>query len=233
MKNRYLWISASIFIAVELLFYYFILFVGGRVGQICSFSSIATAFLFGALHFSPKNKTLFLNLGLLCTVCADFFLVLYQPQNKIAGMVFFSLAQTSYFLFLWLFDENAKRKKIHLFVRLALIAVIEIIAFAVLQDKIDFLSTISVFYFANLAMNIVFSFLETKRYLLFSIGLILFILCDICVGLSVANGVYFDVPAFLHFLIYPPFDLTWFFYLPSQTLIGLFLAIHNQKGVSK
>jgi uncharacterized protein (DUF983 family) len=233
MKKRYLWISATLFVAVELLVYYFILFVAGETCRICSFLSIVTAFLFGAMHVCSKRKTLLLNFGLLFTVCADFFLVLYRPQNKDAGMVFFSLAQISYFLFLWLSDENKKQKKVHLIIRLSLIALIETVALVVLGEKADFLSLISVFYFANLATNILFAFLQKQKGLLFAIGLTLFALCDICVGLSVADGIYFTVPEWLHFLVYPPFDLSWFFYLPSQTLIGLYLAISNQKGVSK
>lgn len=232
MKNKYLWISATVFVAIELAFYYCILFIGGETGRICSFASIVTAFLFGILHLRPTRKTVFLNCGLLFTVCADFFLVLYRPQNQIAGMVFFSFAQLSYFLFLFLSSNDEKQKRLHVTLRLALIALIEIVTLIVLKEKTDFLSVISVFYFANLAINIVFAFVQKQKFLLFAIGLTLFILCDICVGLSVADGVYFTVPTFLHFLVYPPFDLIWFFYLPSQTLIGLFLAIQNQKGVS-
>ena len=92
----------------------------------------------------------------------------------------------------------------------------------ILKDKFDFLSAISMFYFTNLILNIVLSFFEFKKSPLFAIGLLLFLGCDIFVGLQVANGLYINIPtdSILYNIIFAPFNISWLCYLPSQTLIS-------------
>ena len=63
----------------------------------------------------------------------------------------------------------------------------------------------------------------TSGYLL-GLGLILFALCDINVGLAVLNDLYggsFSEGSIIHSILYSGVDLAWIFYLPSQAVIPL------------
>ena len=57
-----------------------------------------------------------------------------------------------------------------------------------------------------------------KRNILFFIGLILFLCCDLCVGLFNFSEVGITLPAALEKVIAPAM---WLFYLPSQVLITI------------
>lgn len=72
------------------------------------------------------------------------------------------------------------------------------------------------FYFLNLCINAAEAFNLKKR--AFAWGLLLFIFCDICVGLSNLHLYYFPPPLWLRDFAQVGM---WFFYLPSQVLIVL------------
>ncbi|MBR5755697.1 MAG: hypothetical protein IKX97_07780, partial [Erysipelotrichaceae bacterium] len=85
-----------------------------------------------------------------------------------------------------------------------------------LKGQLDLLDAAILFYFVNLTMNFVSS-LSGNVSRLYSVGLFLFVLCDVCVGLHnlLPAGKPYDIATFL----------MWVFYLPSQVLI----SIHNDK----
>jgi len=58
---------------------------------------------------------------------------------------------------------------------------------------------------------------------LLSIGFVLFLMCDTVIGLQVACSGYLPIEEtfLLYQIIFMPFHLSWFFYLPSQVLIAL------------
>ena len=92
-----------------------------------------------------------------------------------------------------------------------------------MDGQIDLLTLISAFYYANLISNIIFAFKQTKVSILFPIGLLLFALCDLQVGISYVNDYYIsfaNIPI-LNFIANPPINLAWVFYTPSQVLISL------------
>ena len=99
--------------------------------------------------------------------------------------------------------------------------------FIVLGEGADALAVVSVFYFVQLIMSCVFAFINTRRgSLILPIGLLLFLMCDIFVGFG-NLGAYLPIePGTLAFwLAYPPINMAWVFYLPSQTLLGISLAL--------
>ena len=71
--------------------------------------------------------------------------------------------------------------------------------------------------------NIIFAFKQKESSILFPIGLLLFACCDLQVGLIVLNSSYINIEnnLILNFIVDPPFNLVWLFYVPSQTLIAL------------
>ncbi len=203
------WITAT-FLAVEGVLYALILSTGGRLLIWSSFLSIAVCCLFAFL----AGKNPWIRAGLLCTVAADFFLVLLGKQ--LPGMVCFLAAQTVYTRML----HKADGRKVFLWLRLGGIAAIELTALAVLGPKTDALALVSVAYYVMLICNLLQSFSKNK---LLSLAFLLFLLCDTVVGLQVAAGGYLPIgqETVLYRILFMPFHLSWFFYLPSQVLIAL------------
>lgn len=217
MNQLFKRISFICFLIIEAILYYFVLTAGGETFTVCAYSGIILCFLF-ALLCGAKNDPL-LVAGLACTVGADYCLVVCSPIQQLWGMVFFLGAQTFYAIKLYL---NKKNRTL-LLVRILLIAAIEIVTMIILKDKLDALAVVSVCYYANLFMNIVTAFSQWPKNKLLPIGLVAFILCDTVIGLQVSAGGYLPIVegSALHDFLFMDFNLSWFFYLPSQVMIAL------------
>ncbi len=204
-----------LFLCICCALYYFILTAGGTVLTATSYASIVLSFLYAL----TQRQNLWLIGGLACTVGADFFLVVCDPIQQFWGMVFFLGAQSLYAAML----HRSRPVKSLLFIRLGLIAIAEAITIAILKDATDPLAVISICYYVNLIFNIILAFMQFRRYPLFAIGLVFFLLCDTVIGLQVMSGSYLPLPegSVLHKIIFAPFNLAWLFYLPSQVLISL------------
>jgi uncharacterized membrane protein YhhN len=206
-----------LFLILELVAYYLILTAGGTLLVYSSFGAIVLCFVHALLHFKTCDK-LILG-GLACTVGADFCLVICSPIQQLWGMVFFLVAQSLYATRLHLTD---KRQSL-LWSRFILIVIALAVTILVLRDTTDALALVSLCYYANLIFNLIMAFLQFKKDKLFPIALVLFLLCDTVIGLQVACGGYLPIAqgSLLHRIIFMPFNLSWFFYLPSQVLISL------------
>ena len=202
---------------MEAILYGLILTSGGKLLIWSEFISIVLCFLF-ALSM-VRRETMLLTCGLAFTVCADFCLVLCDPIQQLGGMIFFSCTQICY----WLKLQHIQCRKSWMIARIVLILAVEAVSVCILKENTDPLALVSMFYYVNLVMNMVESFIQFHRSPLFAIGLVFFILCDTVVGLQVAAGGYLPIPegSFIHKLIFSGFHLSWFFYLPSQVLIAL------------
>lgn len=211
------------FLLLESVFFVLIQTTGGRVNEIISFSSVTLAFVFSLFCLSKDVKSISTSSGLLFTVVSDLFLVIIKPQYKLVAMIFFSFAQLSYFIRLLYSDSDKDRRIKHTLIRISASLLAIILTLAVLRDKTDALSLVSMFYYANLIMNIVYAFIHRKDSLIFAVGLVFFILCDTVVGLSVMDGMYFDFAesSLIYRIIHSDINLIWLFYVPSQTLIAL------------
>lgn len=185
--------------------------------------------------FSPREGSL-LRIAMLFTLAADYFLVLFPETKRLEGMICFTGTQLFIFLHLLARDEDRRSRKTHILVRLLLIAILVIIAYAVLGSSADALAIISIIYYANLITSMIFAPKDKRGGYLLALGLALFALCDINVGLSVLNDMYvggFPEGSLLYNLVNADVDLAWIFYLPSQTIIPLTLLIGEKKKSGK
>ena len=188
------------------------------------YTAVVLACLFCVLFAEKSLSYLFTQIALVCAVGADFFLVFLPEMKQLRGMLFFSVTQIAYFLRLYFEDENRIRKKVHLITRISLSAAVMLITACVLGRNTDALALLSMFYYANLAMNIIFALADFKKNSVFPIGLILFILCDTVIGFSFID-MYIPLSegSLIYKIIHPGFDLAWAFYLPSQALLAISL----------
>lgn len=242
-------IAAVLFVAAEATLFYLI-----HISKVSSDISlrylsiqIAAAFslIFITLRMAERNgkfpeilhaskKEILLVLAMLCTLAADYFLVAIPEMKRMEGMICF--LGTKLFISLYLLMGAKKEKrKMHLTVRAVATLVIVIITFAVLLESADALAIVSVIYYVNLIISMVLAPSSKPGGILLCIGLLLFALCDINVGLTVLNDLYgggiSEIPL-LHKILYSGIDLAWIFYLPSQTVIPLTI-LPGKKNNSK
>ena len=233
IKNKRLLICAvSAFAMAEAAFGILLHTSSGDLTRWFSFASIVLACLFCTIFAERSWAYLLTQIALVCTVCADYFLIITPVRQQLPAMIFFSVTQLSYFMRLYLYDENKLRRTWHIYVRAAVSALAIILTFAVLGDSVDAVAVISMFYYANLITNIVFAFAEFKKNSIFAIGLLLFACCDALIGLAFLDG-YLAIPAdsIIYKIIHPGFDLAWAFYLPSQALLSISLLPKRWKAI--
>ena len=221
-KKRLLVIDALAiaFIAAQIVLFPLIQFTPGDVSSICSYISIVLAALFALCSASKEKIKYFIRLGLCFTLVADYFLVL--NDKLLEGVVAFIFVQAAYCAYLFAREEHIPIRRANLISRAILSAVLVVAAFVVLGDDTDALAITSVIYYGNLVVNTVFAFLLGKRDRVFAIGLALFCMCDLCIGLEVLFSSYLNSDA-LDFFYGAYLSLPWIFYQPSQTLISLSL----------
>ena len=193
-------------------------------GKYFSYACVVLACLFCAFLAQRSAAYLLTQLALVCTVCADWFLVIAEPREQLPAMLFFSCAQILYFLRILFSDGSHVRRRVHVTLRAVLSVAAALVTVLVLGKKTDAVALVSVFYYVQLLLNVTFAFL-VGGVSFFSVGLLLFSLCDTLIGLACMDP-YLTLPAdsFVQTLIHPGFDLAWAFYVPSQALIAASLC---------
>ena len=234
MKNKKLIIILSaVFIIAETVLSVLVHKATGEANRYVSYLCVVLACLFAALFAEKTKEYFFTQIALVMTVLADYFLVMLPEIRQFPAMVFFSVAQLAYFSRIYVSTESRRTRMFHFAVRLEVVIFAIILTFIVLRHTVDEVSVISMFYFANLVINIVFAFVQFKRNYLLAIGLLLFACCDVLIGFSFL-GNYLEIApgSFAYKLAHPGMNLAWVFYVPSQTLLALSLMPDRLKKIS-
>ena len=230
IKNKkLLLIFSTVFLTIDAVLGYLLQAHQEKTDINIRFAAIVFGCLFLVLFAEKSLSYLFTQLALVCTVGADYFLVYIinesnplTEKQQLPAMIFFSAAQLAYFLRLYFEDESKTRKIAHLITRAVLSVIAVAATFIVLGKNCNAVAVVSVFYYANLFLNFVFSCFLIKKNPLLPIGFLLFILCDTVIGLTLLkNFVTVSPDAFFYKILYPGFDLCWAFYLPSQALLAV------------
>ena len=171
-----------------------------------------------------QREGLFLFIAMLFTAGADWFLVVKDESYALAIGLFFG-AQV--FHFLRLSAAREKGKVISLLIRLLLSLLFAEGVSLVLSEKLlsiiqgeNIIVLLGGLYFIELLMNTVDAGILIKRdrrFVMTMVGFILFILCDISVGLNGMSGAWGISRETANFAA----DMIWVWYLPSQVLIVL------------
>ncbi|MCR5078902.1 MAG: hypothetical protein K6B65_03150 [Bacilli bacterium] len=194
--------------------------------NILKFVLVVASFLYVFIYFWVRflkddgcRDRLFLWIALLFTLGADVFLLLVNDFYEV-GVSLFIVAQIVHFL------RGArhyyKKDRVYLAITIALRAVLCIVAplLTIPLDMVSPTNILTMIYFPNLIMNFVdgvyIAVKVNRRLGLFlSVGFLLFIGCDICVGLSNVG--------------LPLWNLIWIFYGPSQIVLALSLSRSEEK----
>lgn len=228
IKHKKYLIAAVIgFAALEMLFVYFMYNVAFSLfSYICVISSC----LFCSLLSDGSRSWLFTQLGLIGTVGADFFLVFIPDQQRTAGMVFFCGTQIFYFLRVYSEDENETRKRVNLILRSVASVAMLIITPLVLGSRVDAVSMLSMFYYANLTCNVLFAFMNFRSSRIFALALLSFILSDTLLGFQFLSD-YFLIPrgSFIYYAIFFGKRICYPSYILSQILMPISMASRKMK----
>ncbi len=219
-------LAIALFLFVETVLGVLLQITPSSISYLFSFSSIVLACLFCLTLAERRAAYICTQLALVCTACADYFL-LFPIRRQLLAMIFFSFVQLFYFFRLFSLDKKGKRRCIHLLLRIFSSAFALLLTAVVLGEKTDTLALMSLFYYANLLLNIVFAFLSFRRAPFFAIGLLFFGLCDTVVGFE-CMAAYLPIAedSFFYRITHLGFNLAWVFYLPAQAI----LAISTLKG---
>ena len=230
-KNKTFLITyLSDFCVIQAVLGYFVQTTASTACGIISLSIIVLSFATVIIFYKQSILNLLTVIALCFTLIADFFLSnLIQFENiKVFAMLSFSATQLCYFFRLYQNQKYTREKRILLILRSFLVIVVLVVTIIVLKEKVNALALISMFYFTNLLLNVIYSIIQIKIAPLFAAGLFLFALCDVCVGFFMMPD-FLPIPegSFIDVINKTPLNLPWVFYTPSQTLIAVDIAIKN------
>lgn len=217
-------IPLILFILIHLILYLFIYafkIITGKTETIADYIVVIFCFLFSLVYFIIKrnSNTLIFVIAFLFTILADTNLLILDDNYEL-GVLAFIIVQFAYF---WYILKNMYTKDNYgylIAIRLITIVIGVIASLIVQTDKL--LVCLVIIYISNLVINLIISIIPRKRNLLFSLGLFLFLLCDICVGCyNIGDIIDISNTSLFYKIANLPFNIAWLFYHPSQVLLAI------------
>lgn len=217
-------IPLILFILIHLILYLFIYafkIITGKTETIADYIVVISCFLFSLVYFIIKrnSNTLIFLIAFLFTILADTNLLILDDNYEL-GILTFIIVQFAYF---WYILKNMYTKDNYSYliaIRLITIVIGVIASLIVQTDKL--LVCLVIIYISNLVINLIISIIPRKRNLLFSLGLFLFLLCDICVGCyNIGDIIDISNTSLFYKIANLPFNIAWLFYHPSQVLLAI------------
>ena len=210
-------IALSVFYIVGISLYisFMVMDSNGSDSTFIKYGVVISSLSFSLLSFSfIKDKkdiidVSLLSIGLIFTLISDYFLLVANSNFEV-GVTTFIFAQLSYFV-RFIFIDKYSRYQVVTFSTIRLVLPVIGIIVLVSIKELSLLYVLVVIYFIQLVMNFaeaILMFIKDKKMssILLGLGFLLFIGCDICVGL--ANIGYNEM-----------YNISWVFYAPSQLLI--------------
>ena len=217
-------IPLILFILIHSILYLFIYafkIITGKTETIADYIVVISCFLFSLVYFIIKrnSNTLIFVIAFLFTILADTNLLILDDNYEL-GVLAFIIVQFAYF---WYILKNMYTKDNYgylIAIRLITIVIGVIASLIVHTDKL--LVCLVIIYISNLVINLIISIIPRKRNLLFSLGLFLFLLCDICVGCyNIGDIIDISNTSLFYKIANLPFNIAWLFYHPSQVLLAI------------
>lgn len=179
-----------------------------------------------AMCFFYKSDAIILTCAIAFTAVSDYFILVIDAYYEL-GVTTFFIAQCFYLFRLYrgrlksFFEvKGVKIPKIAVTVAARALIIAAVIITLAVTAGVNYLLVICSFYFVMLFANCIDAFVICGggiKNVLFAVGLLLFVCCDICVGLhNFGSALGVALPRWLvNFVQYA----IWVFYLPSQVLI--------------
>ena len=198
---------------------FLIIYPSGQLCRLFEYALVLTCAVFAFSHHREDGEGRLSLLALLFTAGADLFLVALKEEQRLPGMALFCLVQLFWALRLLLMEEG-RRRLTHGLVWALSCGTLLIVAILFTRGA-DALLLLSAAYASLLLTTVFFGWL-TPQNLLFTLGMTLFLGCDLFVAVN-------NAPQYLDLAEYPllktlydvPFNVMWAFYGPSQILLAL------------
>ncbi len=211
------------YVFIQLITYFYSVFIGiSAKSYLVDYGSIALNFLVGLflLIYLKKKDSLIVLIALEFTLLADTGLIILDGVET-ASVFFFIFAQIFYAIRVRQYRVKLPLKW-DIGIRISFILLLEGIAFLLLKEKMNWLVVFTLIYVINFVFNLIYAWINYKQNILFALGMLLFILCDLSLGLnSIENFIDITNNSLIQAIIAIPIDLVWMFYYPSQILIVL------------
>ena len=221
-------IKAVLFVVIQIILFPLIQIPPADISALFSYISIILVAIFAMTVRLKERDGHLVRLGIILTLVADFFLILCEDR-MLEGVICFFFVQMCYFSYLLVREERVKLRVLNVIFRIALSIILIAVAAIVLGNDIGMLEIASVLYYGNLLMNCIFAFTRFGEEKLFAIGLALFAMCDMCIGVDVLFDTYLNSNALSFIFSYPYANVSWIFYQPSQVLIALHLMCKGRE----
>lgn len=183
--------------------------------SLLKYLSICVCFLYALfMKICNKNMNPVLLSAMTFTLFADTFLLLIGKYYLI-GVISFCIVQTIYAVYLISISAM-----LSIFPRLAVF--LTLIISLGLHNMADALSIASAYSYTQLIFNTIHAFtIKDKKSdgWLLAVGLLLFLMCDTCVGLTNITLYYTNIHTLISFIQPVASFGMWLFYLPAQVLI--------------
>ena len=201
---------------------FLVVYPAGEMNRLFEYALVILCFAFACGHRHADVDGFFALLALLFTAGADFFLVALKDEQWIPGMALFCCAQLCWALRLW-WMEDGRRRLSHTLAWACACGTLLIVA-VLLARGADPVLLMGAVYGSFLMTTVLFSWLSPHN-LLFTLGMTLFLGCDLFVAVNNA-ALYLDLNAYplLRALHDIPFNMMWAFYGPSKMLLSLSAA---------
>jgi len=204
-----------------------------QLSNYLKFGFIVICFFYVLICAKNNNMKQFtyLRLALALTLISDLLILLLDQY--LFGVMTFILVQQLYGIRMDILQRDLFKSKIIIIKQLqknlviGFITAVICVSFIYLKIKLDLLLLLTTFYFICFLVNGLYAFNLAKKFrhdrgiVLFAIGIFLFLLCDINVGIYNAAE-YITLSEKLYSVLYTLSSvLMWAFYAPAQVLISL------------
>ncbi|MGB8452582.1 MAG: lysoplasmalogenase family protein [Anaerocolumna sp.] len=237
MKTIYKRILFILFILTEILLYtdYLYIDITGNgsytISNYLKFSGIILCLLFTLLFPYRREGRIdvsIVRLALFFTVISDLFILMLDYY--MIGLITFCVVQSLYLIRLSIWNQmnltGLNRIIIIRFIRNLIVSFLIIIILIMLKIEMEGLILISIFYFVSIVFNVSDSIViacksKITNQILYAQGMVLFLLCDINVGLfNLSDFQSINSHWFMSLYKFSTIAM-WMFYLPAQVAISL------------
>lgn len=208
---------------IQLVAYIYAVFIGtSGINYLIDYGSITLNFIMAVILFLflKKKDSLIVLIALEFTLLADTGLILLEEVEAVS-VFFFFFVQLFYALRVRQYSVKLSLKW-DIILRLGFLVLLELAAYFLFRENFTWLVGVTLLYFTNFVFNFILAIINTRQNILFAIGLFLFLLCDISLGLRMLDE-FMNVTnwSIIQMIIACPIDLVWMFYFPSQVFIVL------------
>lgn len=185
-----------------------------------SYGCICASALFALIFIEACPRKILVPLALAVNVASDYFLVFSDynaGNNKIIGLSLFLMVQFIYMIYT--FFVSGSKVGIIINVALRVAAILTICLIVPKYVALDTVEIMALVYIANSAVTLLSLLIHIKSQWLMFIGFLLFILCDIVVGLKEGGFEVLNITGkFVEFL--NAHDYAFYLYVPGIFLIS-------------